>query len=200
MSLSDTQLRSKSGKSYTGKPEIVDRDGLSVRISNAGTVTWQYRFRFRSSVGRITLGRYPDVKLSEARKFVPELRSALANDTDPRVYWKQRNTRRGKVNVRYCCEQFLLKQGSSLNPGTIATYQSCFRVHLFDAFDDITLGEWIDFFDEKSKVSRVTSGAILKQLKTILNWSVRRQLIKSVDVLQLRVSDIAQPPQLVHEC
>lgn len=60
------------------------------------------------------------------------------------------------MNVRYCCEQFLLKQGSSLKPGTIATYQSCFRVHLFDAFDDrlvddITLGEWIDFFDEKSK-------------------------------------------------
>jgi integrase len=195
MSLSDTQLRSINGKPYTGKPEIADRDGLSVRISNAGTITWQYRFRFRSSVGRLTLGRYPDVKLSEARKFVPELRNALANDTDPRVYWKQRNTRRGKVNVRYCCEQFLLKQGSSLKPGTIATYQSCFRVHLFDAFDDrlvddITLGEWIDFFDEKSKVSRVTSGAILKQLKTILNWSVRRQLIKSVDVLQLRVSDI----------
>jgi integrase len=195
MSLSDTLLRSIIGKSYSGKPELADRDGLSVRITDAGTITWQYRFRFRSTASRLTLGRYPDIRLAEARTFIPELRNALANDTDPRVYWKQRNTRRGEVNVRYCCEQFLLKQGSSLKPGTIATYQSCFRVHLFNAFDDrlvedITLGEWIDFFDEKSKVSRVTSGAILKQLKTILNWAVRRQLIKTVDVLQLRVSDI----------
>uniref|UniRef100_UPI00404830D2 tyrosine-type recombinase/integrase n=1 Tax=Shewanella sp. TaxID=50422 RepID=UPI00404830D2 len=195
MSLSDTQLRSIVGKAYSGKPELADRDGLSVRITDAGTITWQYRFRYRSSPGRLTLGRYPDIKLAEARKRVPELRNALANDTDPRVYWKQRNTRRGMATVRYCCEQFLMKQGSSLKPGTIATYQSCFRVHLFSAFserlvEDITLGEWIEFFDNKSKVSRVTSGAILKQLKTVLNWSVRRQLISTVDVLQLRVSDI----------
>lgn len=195
MSLSDTQLRSIVGKPYSGKPELADRDGLSVRITDAGTISWQYRFRYRSSPGRLTLGRYPDIKLAEARKLVPELRNALANDTDPRVYWKQRNTRRGMATVRYCCEQFLMKQGSSLKPGTVATYQSCFRVHLFSAFserlvEDITLGEWIEFFDNKSKVSRVTSGAILKQLKTVLNWSVRRQLISTVDVLQLRVSDI----------
>jgi hypothetical protein len=56
--------------------------------------------------------------------------------------------------------------------------------------EDITLGEWIDFFDQTSKKNRVTSGAILKQLKIVLNWSVRRQLISNVDVLQLRVSDI----------
>ncbi|MGB6136689.1 MAG: site-specific integrase [Shewanella sp.] len=56
--------------------------------------------------------------------------------------------------------------------------------------EDITLGEWIEFFDDKSKVRRVTSGAIFKQLKTVLNWSVRRQFISTVDVLQLRVSDI----------
>jgi integrase len=195
MSLSDTQLRAINGKPYSGKSELGDRDGLSVRITVAGTITWQYRFRFRSSPGRLTLGRYPDVKLAEARLLIPELRNALANDTDPRVYWKQRNTRSGKATVRFCCEQFLLKQHNSLKPGTIAAYESCFRVHLFGAFDDrlvesISLGEWIDFFDEKSKLSRVTSGSILKQLKTVLNWAVRRQMISTVDVLQLRVSDV----------
>jgi hypothetical protein len=111
------------------------------------------------------------------------------------VYWKQRNTRRSRSTVRYCCEQFLLKQSNSLKPGTVATYGSCFKVHLFAWFEDrlvedITLGEWIDFFDQTSKKNRVTSGAILKQLKIVLNWSVRRQLISNVDVLQLRVSDI----------
>ena len=127
--------------------------------------------------------------------MIPEPRNSLANDTDPRVYWKQRNTRRSRSTVRYCCEQFLLKQGNSLKPGTVATYESCFKVHLFAWFEDrlvedITLGEWIDFFGQKSKKNRVTSGAILKQLKTVLDWSVRRQLIPNVDVLQLRVSDI----------
>ena len=146
MSLSDKLLRSINGKPYSSKSELSDRDGLSVRISHAGTITWQYRFRFRSSPGRLTLGRYPDVKLAEARKLIPELRNSLANDTDPRVYWKQRNTRRSRSTVRYCCEQFLLKQGNSLKPGTVATYGSCFKVHLFAWFEDrlvedITQGE-----------------------------------------------------------
>lgn len=195
MSLSDSKLRAISGKPYSGKPELVDRDGLSARVSPSGTVVWQYRFRYRNSPARLSLGRYPDVKLSEARDFIPELRNALANDTDPRVYWKQRNSKPEMVTLRYCCEEFITKYGSSLKLGTVATYQSCFRAHLFAAFnhrmvEDISLAEWINFFDEKALVSRVTAGAILKQLKTVLNWSVRRQLIKTVDVLQLRVSDI----------
>ncbi len=195
MALSDSKLRAISGKPYDGKAELSDRDGLSVRVSPAGTVVFQYRFRFRGKPARVSLGRYPDVKLADARDFVPELRNALSNDTDPRVYWKQRNTKEGMVTVKHCCEEFIAKYGSSLKPGTIATYQSCFRAHLYDAFEnrlveDISLGEWIAFFDEKAKTSRVTAGAILKQLKTILNWSVRRQLISTVDVLQLRVSDI----------
>jgi hypothetical protein len=68
MSLSDSLLRSINGKPYSGKSELSSRDGLSVRISHAGTITWQYRFRFPSSPARLTLGRYPDVKLAEARK------------------------------------------------------------------------------------------------------------------------------------
>lgn len=89
----------------------------------------------------------------------------------------------------------------ALKPGTVATYQSCFRAHLYDAFADrkvesITLGEWIDFFDKKAIHSRVTAGAILKQLKTVLSWSVRRQMISLVDVLQLRVSDVGSAPKV----
>lgn len=68
MFLSDTLLRSINSKPYSTKSELSDCDGLSVRISHAGTITWQYRFRFPSSPGRLTLGRYPDVKLAEARK------------------------------------------------------------------------------------------------------------------------------------
>ncbi|WP_338727859.1 site-specific integrase [Shewanella baltica] len=201
MSLSDTQLRAINGKPYLGKPELADRDGLSVRITPAGTITWQYRFRIDNQPGRLTLGRYPDLKLADARKLIPELRNSVANNIDPRVFWKQRNTFAGQTTLRDCCEQFLSARSAALKPGTVATYQSCFRAHLYDAFADrkvesITLGEWIDFFDKKAIHSRVTAGAILKQLKTVLSWSVRRQMISLIDVLQLRVSDVGSAPKV----
>ncbi|MDP5145507.1 site-specific integrase [Shewanella sp. ULN5] len=201
MSLSDSKLRSILGKEYNGKAELSDRDGLSVRITPKGVISWQYRFRLHGKNSRVTLGRYPDVKIAEARSFVPELRGSLANDTDPRVYWKQRNTQLGKVTVRFCCEQFLTKYAYSLKPGTIATYQSCFRVYLYKAFEDkvvekISLAEWISFFDEIAKKSRVTAGAVLKQVKTILSWCVRRMIISNVDVLQLRITDVGSVSQV----
>ncbi len=196
MSLSDTQLRAISGKPYSGKTELADRDGLSVRITPTGTITWQYRFRKEGKAARLSLGRYPDVKLAEARMLVPELRNALANGIDPRVHWQQRTHRIG-ATVRYCCEQFMLIRASSLKPGTQATYRSAFNAHLYAAFENrkvesIMLGEWIDFFDGIAAKSKVTAGAVLKQLKTVLNWCVRRQMIHSLEVLQLRVSDIGE--------
>ncbi|WP_413493706.1 Arm DNA-binding domain-containing protein [Shewanella baltica] len=106
ISLSDSRLCAINGQPYSGKPELADRDGLSVRITPAGTITWQYRFRIDNQPGRLTLGRYPDLKLADARKLIPELRNSVANNIDPRVFWKQRNTFAGQTTLRDCCEPF----------------------------------------------------------------------------------------------
>lgn len=147
-----------------------------------GTITWQYRFKFNGKYGRVSLGRYPDLRIVDARQHVPELRNAIANHIDPRIFWKQRNVI-SDVTVKDCCEKFLELRRGAIKHGTYKTYESCFRAHLYGAFESrkvegITLGEWIDFFDKKAAISRVTAGAILKQLKTVLNWAVRRQIVE----------------------
>ncbi|MGI2046274.1 Arm DNA-binding domain-containing protein [Shewanella oncorhynchi] len=71
MSLSDNWLRAINGKPYLEKPELADRDGLSVRITLAGTITWQYRFRIDNPSGCLTFGLYPDLGLADACKLVP---------------------------------------------------------------------------------------------------------------------------------
>ena len=147
MSLSDNWLRAINGNPYLEKPELADRDGLSVRITPAGTITWQYRFRIDNQHGRLTLGRYPDLKLADARKLIPELRNSVANNIDPRVFWKQCNTFVDQTTLRDCCEQFLSARSAALKLGTVTPYQSCFRAHLYDAL-----------LIAKSKVSHSASG------------------------------------------
>jgi len=66
VALSDTKLRSINGKSYSGPPEVTDGDGLSVRITPTGTITFQYRYRWNGSPVRITVGRYPSTSLKDA--------------------------------------------------------------------------------------------------------------------------------------
>ena len=66
MSLTDTKLRNIKSP-YSGKPELADRDGLTARIATNGSITFNYRFRWLCKQQRIKIGRYPDIKLSDAR-------------------------------------------------------------------------------------------------------------------------------------
>ncbi|QSX31486.1 tyrosine-type recombinase/integrase [Shewanella cyperi] len=201
MSLSDTQLRAINGKDYSGPAELADRDGLGVRITPNGTITWQWRFRWQGKPSRLSLGRYPDLKVAAARALIPEVRNALAGGTDPRLYWKHRTTKAGQPTIKDICEAFLDVRAPGLKPGTVATYRSAFNAHLFNAFpgrpiEDITLAEWIAFFDGLALQSRVTAGAMLKHIKAICNWAVRRQLISTLDVMMLRVGDVGSPSKV----
>ncbi|MDX6941939.1 Arm DNA-binding domain-containing protein, partial [Enterobacter kobei] len=54
MALSDTKLRSINAKPYSGAPEVTDGDGLSVRITPTGTITFQHRYRWNGKPVRLT--------------------------------------------------------------------------------------------------------------------------------------------------
>jgi len=76
MSLSDSKLRNIKAP-YSGKREIADRDGLSARITANAIITFNYRFSWQGKQQRIKVGRYPDIKLSDAREKTGEYRQAL---------------------------------------------------------------------------------------------------------------------------
>ena len=78
MALTDTKLRKYLSKSQDKEVVLSDRDGLSVRISKNGTITWQYRYRFNNKGVRLKIGRYPDLSIDEARSRVPQMRNWLA--------------------------------------------------------------------------------------------------------------------------
>lgn len=85
MSLSDSKLRNIKAP-YTGKIELTDRDGLTVRITQNAIITFNYRLRWRGKQQRIKIGRYPDIKLVDARTKSGEYRQVLLEGLDPRNY------------------------------------------------------------------------------------------------------------------
>lgn len=85
MALSDTKLRSIHGKPYSGAPELTDGDGLSVRITPGGTITFQYRYRWNGKPVRLTVGRYPAVTLKDARVIVGEMRELYTKGIPPKI-------------------------------------------------------------------------------------------------------------------
>ena len=76
MSLSDSKLRNIKSP-YQGKREIAGRDGLTVRITTNAVISFNYRFRWQGKQQRIKIGRYPDIKIKDARLKVNEFRQVL---------------------------------------------------------------------------------------------------------------------------
>jgi len=66
MPLTDTALR--AAKPRPTRYELQDRDGLLLEILPTGRMTWRYRYTLAGKREKVTLGRYPAVSLSEARK------------------------------------------------------------------------------------------------------------------------------------
>jgi integrase len=89
--LDDVQL-----KHWVGKGEAVaksDGDGLTFTLSKAGTATWVLRYRFAGRRKELTLGNYPDMSLSAARKKARECRVAIDNGGDPATLKQEEKTR-----------------------------------------------------------------------------------------------------------
>ncbi len=79
---------------------VADGDGLSVHVSPTGRKSWLYRYRHRGKARNITLGRFPDTSLAEARNACRQAKELVRQGLDPvahRRRQKQENTLRQQL-------------------------------------------------------------------------------------------------------
>jgi len=79
--LTDIQIQAwmKAGLPLAGKS---DGDGLTFTLSKAGRASWVLRYRFGGKGKECTIGNYPDITLSEARKLATKLRVQIDTGAD----------------------------------------------------------------------------------------------------------------------
>jgi len=88
MALTEAWLKSKHRKLCEKSEEKTDRDGMRVRVSPKGKITFQMRFRYEGKAARMDLGTYPLISLKEAREKALEMRAKLEQGYDPRIVKK----------------------------------------------------------------------------------------------------------------
>ncbi|REF27206.1 uncharacterized protein DUF4102 [Xenorhabdus cabanillasii] len=89
--LNDKKLKSLHGKSADKQQIIADGNGLSVRVSKAGAISFVFFYRLygrESAPIWLTLGKYPDLSLKAAREQRDKCRAWLAEGRDPRIQIK----------------------------------------------------------------------------------------------------------------
>ncbi|EHC5991382.1 integrase arm-type DNA-binding domain-containing protein [Salmonella enterica] len=102
MAISDSYLKSCLGRERDKVEEKADRDGLWVRISKKGTVTFFYRFRFLGKQDKMTIGSYPEFGLKAAREEVAKWAAVLARGENPRI---RQSLDKAKINSQYTFEE-----------------------------------------------------------------------------------------------
>ncbi|QZD86733.1 tyrosine-type recombinase/integrase [Qipengyuania psychrotolerans] len=78
-----TELAIESAKPGPARRKLTDGGGLHLEVGTAGTKTFKLSYRFAGKQKTITGGRYPDMKLVEARAWREEMKRLIREGTDP---------------------------------------------------------------------------------------------------------------------
>jgi len=81
MPLTELQLRSATPKAKSYR--MADGQGLCVEVTPSGSLLYRLRYRWKGKERLLALGRWPDVKLAEARRHAAEAKDLLASGVDP---------------------------------------------------------------------------------------------------------------------
>lgn len=198
VALSDTKLRSISGKPYSGPSEITDGEGLSVRVTPAGAIAFQFRYRWNGKPVRTTVGKYPAISLREARVAVGEMRALYTKGIHPKTYFTSSS---GELTLKECLDEWWNKYVTGLKENTQILYKSVVYNTMYTAFEDvpvanIPVSQWVQFFDKQEKLNKKKARVLLLQLRSVINWCISRQLIPSCEITKLSVKNIGKKPDV----
>ncbi len=199
MAISDTKLRSVYGKPYSGPSEITDSDGLGIRITPKGIISFQFRFRWDGKQHRMGLGRYPALTLRDARNIVADLRESVDKGIDPREL-AGNNKSKKKPTVKDCLDYWEANYVNvALREKTKALYRSTVIKHMSDAFAGVPIEEipvrlWVERFTDEERLNPRRARQLLVQLRAAIGWCTRRQFISTADLMLLQPKDVGIKP------
>lgn len=192
--LTDTKLRKALGKRREKVEVLSDSNGLNVRLSITGGVTFFYRYRWQSKPVQLSIGDYPAVSLSQARDRRQQFRTWLSEGFDPRQkVLVEKNERLEALTVddayeywvnHYCIPEGIIKidaNGKSFNKHI----SPCIGKAIVD---QTSKANWLEVFDKMGRT--VIAGEMLSLTKRALRFCHNRGVIKNNPLESLRRSDV----------
>ena len=184
MALTDTWLKKNLGKEREAQHVESDRDGLSVRVSPKGKITFQMRYRYQGVQARLDLGSYPHLSLQEARLELQKMKGVLESGQDPRVH---KRIELHKVANALTFEGLYLEWHEKYclaNKKNAQQQLRSFELYVFPKYgslpvDQITLHMWLDLFEAHFQKSASITDRLLTNTKQCLDWGVNRKLVET---------------------
>lgn len=181
MAISDSYLKSCLRREREKVEEKADRDGLWVRISLKGSVTFFYRFRFLGKQDKMTIGSYPEFSLKAARDEVAKWSAILARGENPRI---RQSLDKAKINSQYTFEELFREWYSMvcIQKETGGQILRTFEIHIFPKIgkypaQQLTLHNWLTILDSLAQRYSEITRRVISNGRQCYSWAVKRQLL-----------------------
>ena len=184
MSLSDSWLKANVSKDHPKTFERADRDGLSVRVSPKGKLTFQIRYRYSGKPSRVDLGSYPLMSLKDARSECVRLRAELEQGNNPKTVKQLEFTAVSTALTMFDLFTQWYEGYCIPNKTSHIEILRTFQLHVLPEIghlpaDKVSLHAWLKIIESKAKTSPGIADRILTNAKQILKWGVKRRVLTS---------------------
>jgi integrase len=186
MRITDHWLKANYRKYRPKILELADRDGMSVKVSSTGKVSFVVRYRYDGSrnAKRVVIGSYPRMSLEAARAETVRLRSHLEQGHDPSIVRRLEKhviakspTHESLLRLwysRYCVNQKVEHK----------EILRSFEIYVFPKIgslpgDKVTLHLWLDILEPLAETKPGICKRLLTNAKQMQKWCVKRKLLPS---------------------
>lgn len=198
--LTDRKLRTLLGIASGKESKIADGGGLMVRVTKAGAISWFFRYRIggrNCEPQRLTLGKYPDMSLKQAREIRDQCRSWLAEGRDPKLQLKLIKSETLKpVTVKEAIEYWIRGYAED-NRANVERHKAELRKHIYPYIGDMALADcdtryWLQCFDRMKKKAPVATGYVFQMCKQALKFCRVRRYAVSSALDDLTIPDVGK--------
>jgi len=164
--------------------------GLSLKHTDKGVKSFSYTFRLGSKMGRVTLGRYPDVSIRFAREKTEDLRRIVASGIDPRTQKKDR-LERSELTVSIMIDRFIEQYAKPKNKSwkqaqyNLITY----LVPVLGSYPigDVTRRDINSILDDLMEQGKGhTANRTLAHVRKFFGWLTERDLLENSPVAHIK--------------
>ncbi|MBV6829681.1 tyrosine-type recombinase/integrase [Xanthomonas euvesicatoria] len=127
--LTDTAIKRLKAKESMYR--VADQHGLCLELAPTGSKLWRYRYRYAGKPSMLSLGRYPEVSLADARMKAAELRATLRQGDNPaqdRRIAKSAQRESAANTFQAVAQEWLSKQVQKMSEKTL--YKACVQLSL----------------------------------------------------------------------
>lgn len=173
--LSETKLQAlrRNPRTETRK-RVADKDGLYVRVTASGTITFCYDYWIGGRTGRrgtVTLGKYPIVSLAQAREKLIEAKRLVSEGKDPA---REKRAASEKVKDAKTFDEWW---HSYIKFSTLADSTIKMRHAVYERDVKPTFGSW--------KLAEITADDVRRMCDRILNRGAPAVAVHAREIINL---------------